>query len=344
MPEQSIERLVLLVHPFCWASIHQHGSAHTPENSLRAHLQREQQCADAWEKRLETLDEHSALAVIPFDECEAAEKFLQRASRILGMRLLVLDAPDPLSAHFWASAGSTQTVLLADLAAILTGQQYAWNKEELHTALHCQALAAQFRRLAARRGLCWDGATLSAEAWGASFEGCVTKYSLHMRRALGLTPTIDIIYDMTVPDADFLLPIENAECMALEEIRLFFFKRRTGWIGLYSFREHTPADGPAFISLPCIPEIRVISKQGIRLWPEPELYHLPSAPPGCYERPEIIVRQCAGRLIVPVNAGYVYRLAKAPAYIELPPAQRSTALGILENAHLVRAPLTRPDE
>ena len=85
-------------------------------------------------------------------------------------------------------------------------------------------------------------------------------------------------------------------------------------------------------------QLEVRSKQGLRLWPGPETYHLPSAPVECYEPPLTVVTADAGEIRVPVSAGMVYRLAKAPAYIFAPPGMSDAEFrGILTAAELVCA-------
>ena len=47
----------------------------------------------------------------------------------------------------------------------------------------------------------------------------------------------------------------------------------------------------------------------------PEIYHLPQSAIGHYEPEQELVTYENNKLIIPVSAGFVYRLAKAPAYI-----------------------------
>jgi hypothetical protein len=163
--------------------------------------------------------------------------------------------------------------------------------------------------------------TATAQAWGASFDGCVTKYSLIFRRLLGLKSAVEIVFGLTTPDAAFLLDIAECDTVLLnDKLRLFIFRLPEGAIALYTATSHSLADRPAMVRIDIDPgAVTVKSKQGIRLWPEPEPYHLPTAPAGCYEPPQQVVKLDNGALCVPVSAGFVYRLAKAPAYIFSPP-------------------------
>jgi hypothetical protein len=83
--------------------------------------------------------------------------------------------------------------------------------------------------------------------------------------------------------------------------------------------------------------IIVKSKQDIRLWPHPEEYILPDVELGYHELPRVVVKRLLDGLQVPVSAGLVYRLAKAPAYVFMPDDMPyATARSILASARLVR--------
>lgn len=136
---------------------------------------------------------------------------------------------------------------------------------------------------------------------------------------LGLAEPVAINFDLTVPDAAFLLGARLRDCLRRDEgTQLFLFEHGDQFLGLYTFTTHSLADPPAYLRLVAPAGISVKSKQGIRLWPEPEEYVLPTAPVGCREPAQMVVSAAAGGLRVPVSAGLVYRLAKAPAYVFMP--------------------------
>ena len=215
--------------------------------------------------------------------------------------------------------GAVDMIIAPEVAdgSALVGQGDRWNKEELLTSLHAVACCLRLSAMLSERGFVLDPDSLSAEGWGASFEGCVTKYTLNIRRLLSLSHAIQIRPEMTVPDTFFLLGAVGSETMMLENgLRLYLFQLPDQWAALYTRTSHSLAEGAASVRLAVDPDqVTVRSKQGIRLWPEPEPYHLPDAPAGCYEPPTQVVRFDEGRLCVPVSAGFVYRLAKAPAYL-----------------------------
>jgi hypothetical protein len=318
-----LEKLYFLIHGFCWACIAAHNATSQPNPQHQPYLVRERACGRAWYARLKALTDTEALMVVPFGPSPQATDLYTQAQAMLGDRFFLLDAADPLIPGFWTDHDPDYTLkLIGELGSAFTHQQYAWNKEELHTALHCQALCRQLAAFLAQRSYSYDANTVLSEAWGASFEGCVIKYSLNLRRMLGLANPIAIPYRLTVPDATFMLGVLESECLTLDNgLRCFLFNCGEEIIGLCTATSQSPADQPAWVRLSVPPEaFTVRSKQGTRLWPKPEEYHLPTAPAGCYEPPQQVVRYEDGWLYVPVNAGYVYRLAKAPAYIFFPQA------------------------
>jgi hypothetical protein len=199
-------------------------------------------------------------------------------------------------------------------------QNLTCNKEEFDTDLHCLASAHLLKKELRERGYEIDPAGLSTEGWGASFDGCVTKYSITVRRLLGLAQPTSIDFALTVPDAAFLLDNENSQYLALENgLQLTTFKQTGQLIALYTLSSHSLAHRPTFVKLPLgLAKATIKSKQGTRLWPDPETYQVRSAPPEYQESSQQLVREDGGRIVLPASTGFVYRLAKAPAYIFAP--------------------------
>ena len=333
-----LDKLYFFIHGFCWACRDWGAASRHSDAPLRPYLAREQRCAKGWYSRLGELSDTEALVVIPGSRDGPAGDYYAKAVSALGDRCFLLDCPDCLEPQFWAGGSPDYYLGLAnEIGSAFVQQHMEWNKEELHTALHCRACCRQFDAMLAQRGYAFDPATVSAEAWGASFDGCVTKYTLNLRCMLGLSNVIGINFGLTVPDASFLLDTLRCDCVLLDHgLRLFLFADGSQIFGLYTFTAHSLADQPAYVSLAVAPEtVTVRSKQGIRLWPEPEMYALPAAPLGCYEPPQVVVEYGNGGLQVPVSAGFVYRLAKAPAYVFMPGEMPyAEARAILSSAEL----------
>jgi hypothetical protein len=319
-----LDRLHFLIHGFCYAEMALSRGPITPDDPFARYLGRENACAQQWRARLAGFADTEAVAIIPWPGVSAgpSAEFHALAASILGERCFLLDCPDCLAEDYWGAADDRfGRAVLAELRAACVGQGLACNQEEIVTDLHCLACCRRLEDLLSERGYALDRASASVDGWGASFDGCVTKYTLTLRRMLGLSRAIDIDYGLTVPDAAFLLDADDWECMPMADgLRAFMFEGAGGWIGLYALTSHSLADAPVAVTLPeGAAGLTVRSKQGIRLWPRPEPYALPAAPVACREPAQQVVTVEAGGLRVPASAGFVYRLAKAPAYLFAPP-------------------------
>lgn len=315
-----LDQLYFLIHGFCYAEMAYHKDERDIDAQFKNYLKREKKCAQRWRSKLNDLSDTEALIIIPWhDEKNGpASDYNSLAASILGDRCFILDWADPLDNAFWSdNSDDFCAAVSGEFKSALVQQKDRWNKEELLTALHSLACCRQFNSMLKERGYYFDKRKVNAESWGASFDGCVTKYSLNLRRILGLSNVIEINFDMTVPDAFFLLEPISTECILLTNgLRLYIFKAADQTIALYTMTLHSLENQAVFVKLKFTPkQVTIKSKQGIRLWPQPEKYHLPNASIGCYEPPQKVVKFENGRLYVPVSAGFVYRLTKAPAYI-----------------------------
>lgn len=324
-PVKRLERIHFLVHGFCYAGITQGTLPPARAAELEPYIARERRAAALWTAGVQACGATDALAVIPWPGCPdaTATAFYDTARSALGDRCFILDGPDCMEPAFWTGLDADgRAAVLRELEAALVGQQTRWNKEELLTDLHCVACHRQLMALLPEHGYAYDPATVAATAWGASFDGCVTKYSLTLRRLLGLANPIEIPFERTVPDARFLLDATLTECLLLDNgLRVFLFCAGPQQLAMFTRTTHALADSPARVRLPLPPDggVTVRSKQGLRLWPEREPYVLANVPGGFHEPTQDLVTGEANALRVPVSAGFVYRLAKAPVYIFAPP-------------------------
>lgn len=325
MPTKKLKQLYFLIHGLCYAEmLYGHGAESEQRLGLKAYTDREDNCAEQWRARLTHLGADEALVIIPVaDPRGPAHDFNVFASETLGDRCFILECPDGSQPEFWSQGdGAFRESILHELQGAFVQQNLQCNKEEFDTDLHCLACCYLFKTLLHERGCELDPATLLTEGWGASFDGCVTKYSITMRRLLQLAQATCINYALTVPDASFLLDVPDARCIALNnDLMVWVFKKENRLLALFTRATHSLADKPTSVRLPPGLElVTVKSKQGTRLWPTPERYQVPGAPPEYWEPAQELVHLRDNRLSLPVSSGFVYRLAKAPAYIFAPPA------------------------
>ncbi len=312
-----IDHVHFLIHGFCYAEMAAAGGL---PGHLLPFLEREMRCARAWRSAVGGLGPDDLLAVVPWPGPSRGpvRDFVSLAASALGDRFLLLDAADDGHGALGraAKAGIDPAILRA-FAPSPADYDAALNREELDTGLHCAALAGQFLALLAERGHRIDPGSVASSAWGASFDGCVTKYSLYLRRLLGWARPVAIAFDLTVPDAHFALGAHQVEVVAVDEhLRAHILQVSDQYLGLFTDTGNSLHSPAAAVRVPLDPDGTVVlSKQGIRLWPAPEVYVLRDVPAGYEEEPQTVVAASGDCLVVPVSAGLVYRLARAPAYL-----------------------------
>ncbi len=320
LPIQKIDTIYFLIHGLCYAEMNTGKTAAQFDTTTLNYLAREQQCATAWRTKITQMTPKELLVEIPW--CVKPDGPLHQlnafADSVLSDHFLLLDAADGSSSRFWQKTDSSfSNRILAEFRDTLVRGKAEWNKEELFTKLHVLNCCKQLRQLLAERHFQIDPHQVTTTAWGASYEGCVTKYSLHLRRLLNLSKPMQIDFDLTVPDALFLLKATVLDNQLLaDDLGVVLFQNRDQFFAHYYLTALPVHDKPVFVeTLVSEKKLYILSKQGIRLWPDPEPYHLPQAPVGYYEPPQEVISYQNQKLLSPVSFGYVYRLAKAPVFL-----------------------------
>lgn len=319
-PIQQIDTIYFLIHGLCYSEMNAGKTAAPLDVTTLNYLAREQQCATAWRKKITQMTGNELLVEIPWciRPIGPLHQLNAFADSVLGDHFLLLDAADGSSSLFWQKTDTSfSNQILAEFRDTLVKETAEWNKEELFTKLHVLNCCKLLWQLLAERYFQIDPHQVTAIAWGASYEGCVTKYSLHLRRFLHLSKPIHIDFDLTVPDALFLLKATELDNQLLkDDLGVVFFQNGDNIFAHYYLTALPVHDNPVFIeTFVSEKQVFILSKQGIRLWPDPEPYHIPQAPAGYYEPPQKVIRFQNHKLLSPVSFGYVYRLAKAPVFL-----------------------------
>lgn len=314
-----LNMLYFLIHGLCYGEMSR-ARSESEDSRFGEYLAHEKRCSEKWRQAVLDMSEDCALVILPWphDPGGPAAEFEDFATSHLGDRCFIPDTTRIHEPAFWE--GRSQkflTDVLSDIRSAFLGQGYDWNKEELDTALHSRAAAEQLTKMMDNRGFSIKPKELQAEAWGASFEGCVTKYSGNLQRLLGLLHPIEIRFDMSVPDTYFLLSVKRWERIPLAgDLRLFLFELMDQPAALFVVTSQSLADPPTYVELTMDPDaVTVVTKENRRIWPEPVDKRILKMGIGFYEPIQELVKVADGRLRVPVSGGMVYRLAKAPAYV-----------------------------
>jgi hypothetical protein len=224
-----IDRLIVMVHPSIYAA-----SRHVPEfaASRGDYIEYEEMVEERWvEGMRRTTDRDALVACSP-----ATEDLADTISSIMGDRGIILRENIIAHRDLWNSLLTTDAKigLGRDLMAMFWRNGFRWNSGPLVQPIIARGWAERIKLELGERGMSYDPATVRAEGWGESFEGCVANYTRYLGRCLGLTNPIEIEFEMTVPDARFLLGADLLERIALShDVRLFLWKlqdgRLAGW-------------------------------------------------------------------------------------------------------------------
>lgn len=331
-----IRNLVFFIHPFCYG----HHAARGMTAKQWPYGPFEDARVASWWRATAELPDDAALAMVPLPgtPSEQTRAYCEHAAATLGKRFILMDCPDYQSPAFWKRGGKgapTSESVLAEFRDLCLGQGSAWSKEEVETGLHTRACVATLEHELTRRGLRLDRNRLKAQGWGASFEGCVTKYTLNFARLLRLANPVQIDFAMTMCDAAFMLGATCVERVTVGDTAsgsgagggsgatsggavLHLFRQKGRGVAIFFARAASPADRAARVRLRFDGAgLRVTDKRGVRLWPNPRFKPV-CADVGLAEPPQELVRLRDGRLEAPLCTGLVYRMAKAPAYFHAP--------------------------
>lgn len=224
--QTALIRLCFLIHPMCYRG-------RGPEliaggmapDAFAAYSKVEDQVAPRWWRAIETMEPTGTLVILPHGDTEAERELHKFAEQTLGPRCLILRRGMPWDGAFWEGLGPDFTLQLGEeLRQALLGQA-ALSTWDAQVSVATMAYAHDIREALRERGFTFDPATIRAEAWGESFEGCVFVYSVRLRAYLGLASPVEDRFDMTVPDALFLTNARLLDSLALPgDVRLYLWE------------------------------------------------------------------------------------------------------------------------
>ncbi len=130
----------------------------------------------------------------------------------------------------------------------------------------------QIRQQIAAQGLTFDPATARPVIWGQSFEGCASGYGSAIASCLGLKTLTRLDYEMSAPDAPFLLKARFVQTVPVpdSDVEAYLFDLNDGRCAAFfrscltpQWLDHRP------IRLRLDPQVfSVLTKQGATVWPE----------------------------------------------------------------------------
>src|SRR5436309_2719992 len=148
---------------------------------------------------------------------------------------------------------------------------FAWTSDPLGQPVIARGWAERVKHTFRQRGLTFDPRTVQAEGWGESFEGCVANYSRYLGTYLGLANPIEDNFEMTVPDAPFLLTARFVERVPLERsVRLYLWETQEGrLVALFQKAQAVIGEPSLFAQFPLRGmRIEVRSRMNRPMWPK----------------------------------------------------------------------------
>jgi hypothetical protein len=203
-----VDELVFLSHPFAWEEqAHDGGERAWGGFSAEQLVAMERQVSDRWAGAIRSLGPTAALVIncMPSVKDEDLRQADQAAA---AATVNASRASARLVAVARAHIGSHRLVVLSGSSQI-GGPDGAPSGVVLPTS----AWGREIRRLLQSHGLQYDPATVRAEVWGQSSEGCVQWYAARFAAALTLPRGFSMRYDLTFPDAPFAMVGQHVETL-----------------------------------------------------------------------------------------------------------------------------------
>ena len=224
-----VERIIVMVHPAIYSA-----SKWKPGFAAKHldYIEYEEEVEGRWLEAMErTTDREVLVACSP-----ATEELGDSIRSTMGHRGIVVQDNIINRRNLWKSllGDEARLGLGRDLMAMFWRNGYSWDSGPMVQPVIARGWAERIRVELNERNLAFDPGSVRAEGWGESFEGCVANYTRYLGRYLGLANPIEVEFEMTVPDARFLLDAKFLERIQLpDDLRLYLWRladgRLAGW-------------------------------------------------------------------------------------------------------------------
>jgi hypothetical protein len=263
-----IEKIYFLIHPLLYEP-----KASDPAASARAqkYIDYERKIAPRWFNKIAGMRNNEALVV----GAPGCPKNLQDfVGEHLGPRGLIIKDAIVTRPELWNDLSpEAKEGLGHDLLAMYWKNGFEWASDPLGQPIIARGWAEHVKRTFHERGLTFDPKTVQTEGWGESFEGCVANYGRYLGTYLGLGKPIEDNFEMTVPDAPFLLTAKFLERIPLERaVSLYFWEGQDGRpIALFLNLQSDIGAPTLYAQLPAESvKVEVRSRMNRPMWPKAE--------------------------------------------------------------------------
>ncbi|MEW5979949.1 MAG: hypothetical protein AB1898_29485 [Acidobacteriota bacterium] len=269
---QVIKKIYFLIHPLTWVN-HSTGK-------FKTYFEYEKDIEVRWYQAISAIGPDEALVLWPMTKSKRADDLVRYAQTTLGVRCVTIPRskdwygcceeggkrgiPAKLDRETLAGIGQ-------DLVEAMLARGEKWPVDEMSQAMTARTWVKDIQSAFRERGLRIDAATVQSEAWGESFDGCMGKWSSFLAHYLGLQSPVAMRFELSVPDAPFLLEATFLESIPLHRnVRLFLWKARDDrLVGFYQVGLQSVADRNLYAELESteLPGLEVQDKSGNKIWP-----------------------------------------------------------------------------
>ena len=288
-----IDKIYFLIHPTCWEHQVHAGDADRFRAYMDDYRKTRGRSATDWfitlnwerkvnrdqKELMDQLKPNEAMVIYPIGGSPPMLGLIERAEKRLGRRCIVLqrtgfaepkvlhDMDEPIR-HFLedeqmegrdeymaALPDKWRDDAMAEIRQTCQALGYGWNPGALKVVMGNRIWADEIDEEFAKRGLTYDPATVTAEAFGEGFEQCAMTWNALIPGYLGWANPIENDFNLSVSGAHFLFDASLKERIDLGAgVRLFMWERSHGVpMGLYQqpaprfagpqLHAHVPVDG-----------------------------------------------------------------------------------------------------
>ena len=240
-----IDKIYILMHPLCYVPPLEQLMEHWQLDSRESCVwfwHREREVRPRQDELIRNLKGNEALVLYPIGsspEMVALESLVQDT---LGRRGVILPgAVDVALKEDWPNMPDDIKGQIADEVRRMTmAYGYAWNAAEFKVIIYSRWMAYRIEQGFKEAELSYDPNTVEVEAFGESFDGCVSHWTGMTASFLGLANPVIKNYELSVPDLGLLARASFVEHVVLDDhVVLYLWQDHDGTpIGLFSKGSH----------------------------------------------------------------------------------------------------------
>jgi hypothetical protein len=265
-----IEKIYFLIHPLLYRAPAPEPTSEDPGSAERyeQYAEYERKISPRWFDSIAQMGPNEVL-VVGAPGCP--KDLEEHVTQHLGRRGLVIRDVLTNQADLWERLSpEAKTGLGHDLLAMYWKHGFSWTSDPLTQPIIARGWAERIKETFTRRGLTFDPATVQAEAWGESFEGCVANYARYLGTYLDLAHPIEDNFELTVPDAPFLLTARFLERVPLDHsVRLYLWEcPDSRYVALFQKAQASLGEPSLFVKFPLNGmRLEVRSRMDRPMWP-----------------------------------------------------------------------------